>query len=267
MKDIEIRNHSWRWAIGIAALTIAGIVGLNLWPRTEEAPAPKPQAAAPTPTSAPSAEPVIEHPLPPPANNTPALPALADSDTLAQQALAGLLGNNRLHEWFHTDQLIRRIVVTVDNLPRAKLTQRQSPFKPIAGSLAVTQNADALALDAANAQRYTPFVQLFSKLDMRQVATLYRQFYPLFQSAYVELGYPKGYFNDRLVAVIDHLLATPEPTAPLALTQPKVLYEFADPELEARSAGQKTLLRMGVTHTRQVKAKLRELRAQLTAKT
>ena len=38
---------------------------------------------------------------------------------------------------------------------------------------------------------------------------MYKQYYPLFQQAYVDLGYPEGYFNDRLVEVIDHLLATP----------------------------------------------------------
>lgn len=27
----------------------------------------------------------------------------------------------------------------------------------------------------------------------------YVRLYPLFQKAYVELGYPNGYFNDRLI--------------------------------------------------------------------
>ena len=37
-------------------------------------------------------------------------------------------------------------------------------------------------------------------------------------------------------------------------------YEFADPTLEARSAGQKIMLRMGRDHAITVKAKLREIR-------
>jgi len=64
--------------------------------------------------------------------------------------------------------------------------------------------------------------------------------------------------------VIDHLLATPEPAAPLAVLQPRVLYEFANPDLEARSAGQKALLRMGPENERLVKAKLREFRGAIT---
>jgi hypothetical protein len=40
-----------------------------------------------------------------------------------------------------------------------------------------------------------------------------------------------------------------------------VLYEFADPALESRSAGQKALIRMGPANARRIKAKLREIRA------
>jgi hypothetical protein len=101
---------------------------------------------------------------------------------------------------------------------------------------------------------------------MQQAATLYRRLYPLLQRAYEELGYPDRYFNDRVIDVIDHLLATPEPTGPLLLEQPKVLYRFADQDLEARSAGQKLLLRMGVAHARVVKEKLRQFRSQVSSK-
>jgi hypothetical protein len=43
-----------------------------------------------------------------------------------------------------------------------------------------------------------------------------------------------------------------------------VLYEFADPALERRSAGQKLLLRSGPENERAIKAKLGEIRAALT---
>jgi len=90
------------------------------------------------------------------------------------------------------------------------------------------------------------------------------RFYPLFQQAYRELGYPDGYFNDRLVVVIDHLLATPDVPQPVALRQPNVMYEYADPALESRSAGQKLLIRSGPANETAIKAKLREIRAALT---
>ena len=64
--------------------------------------------------------------------------------------------------------------------------------------------------------------------------------------------------------MIDHLLATPDVPAPVTLSQPKVLYEFADPALEQRSAGQKILMRMGPVNEARVKAKLREIRQGVT---
>jgi hypothetical protein len=42
-----------------------------------------------------------------------------------------------------------------------------------------------------------------------------------------------------------------------------VQYEYADPKLEALTAGQKVLVRMGPDNARAVKTKLRELRSAL----
>jgi hypothetical protein len=103
-------------------------------------------------------------------------------------------------------------------------------------------------------------------MDTGKLVALYVRLYPLFQQAYRDLGYPDRYFNDRLVEVIDHLLATPSVPGPIKLAQPHVLYEFADPALEARSAGQKILIRIGPDNAARVKAKLRELRRQVTGR-
>ena len=70
-------------------------------------------------------------------------------------------------------------------------------------------------------------------------------------------------FNDRLVDVIDLLLATPTPEEPITLMRPKVLYEYSLEELEELSAGQKLLLRMGSEHAATIKEVLREFRAQI----
>jgi hypothetical protein len=99
------------------------------------------------------------------------------------------------------------------------------------------------------------------------VAATYRRFYPLIQEAYTQLGYPDAYFNDRVVAVIDHLLETPAPAEPIELVQPHVLYKFADPKLEALSSGQKLLLRMGGDHAARVKSVLTELRDRIAQTT
>jgi hypothetical protein len=98
---------------------------------------------------------------------------------------------------------------------------------------------------------------------MKQVAEVYRHYYPLLQQAYEDLGYPDHYFNDRVIAAIDDMLRAPEPDKPIVLTQPKVLYQYEDTALEQLSSGQKLMMRMGLAHERSVKVKLRELRALL----
>lgn len=260
----------WVGIVGGAAALIAAIY--FFWPQS---PAPAPAAeSAPPPAPAPSppvaaapAEPVIEHPVEPLRPAEAPMPlALADSDGVLAGALGHLLGNERLRQWFHTDALVRRFVATVDNVSRQSVAMKVRSLQPVSGRFEVVRNGEAIVVDAANAARYTPYVQAFERVDARQLAGVYLRFYPLFQQAYEELGYPKAYFNDRLVAAIDHVLATPRVSGPLRLSQPKVLYEFEDPQLEALSAGQKAMLRMGPDNAERVRARLTALRAEITAK-
>lgn len=60
------------------------------------------------------------------------------------------------------------------------------------------------------------------------------------------------------------MLAAPDIKGPVKLVRPKVMYQFADPSLEARSAGQKILIRMGSDNAGRIKAKLNEIRHELT---
>lgn len=241
-----------------AILLLGSTAAWYWWQRIAPTPAPPPAVTAPP---APEPEPAIANPMPAAAADAPALPSLADSDAPFSAALAALPGANGTGSYLQPENLIRHIVATIDNLPRHRLAVELRPLKPTAGAFLVTGGDEQATLDERNAARYAPLVTLLGKLDMRAVNGLYQHFYPLFQRAYQDLGYPQGYFNDRLVAVIDHLLATPRAAAPLALVRPKVFWEFADPELEARSAGQKLLLRIGADNAAVVERRLRELRA------
>ncbi|HSQ05058.1 MAG TPA: DUF3014 domain-containing protein, partial [Burkholderiales bacterium] len=164
---------------------------------------------------------------------------------------------------FRLKDLIRRIVATIDNLPRKKVAVRLLPVKQAAGKFLASGSEDDLAIRPENAARYAVYVRLADAIDPGKLVALYVRFYPLFQQAYQDLGYPGGYFNDRLIVVIDDLLAAPEVQAPVKLVRPKVFYEFADPDLESRSAGEKILMRIGNENASRIKGKLREIRAEL----
>jgi hypothetical protein len=51
----------------------------------------------------------------------------------------------------------------------------------------------------------------------------------------------------------------------VALTRPNVMYQYADPNIEGLSSGQKLMVRLGPDNEAAVKAKLKELRAAVAA--
>jgi hypothetical protein len=238
--------------------------------RTPPVPPAAQVPAARQPAPAPGTEAKVEHPIeaaPAAGRGTgdgAALPPLAESDSALRAALSSLVGEKALVEFFQMTGIAARVVATVDNLPRSKVATKVLPVRGPGGAFIVEGESQERVIGAANAARYAGHVGLAEAVDVKRAAALYVRFYPLLQQAYRELGYPQGHFNDRLVAVIDHLLATPEIDGPIRLTQPKVLYEFADPALESRSAGQKLLLRMGPANAARVKNRLREFRREIT---
>jgi len=248
------------WLVGaVVAITVAA--GGWYWYAGRRAPAAVPIARAPAPQPA-ATEPQIAHPLPGESSGT-ALPALNDSDHVVRDSLAGVLGRNPVEQFLVPQNIVRHIVVTVDNLPRHKVAADLRPVKPTGGQAATATQGDITTLSEANFERYAPLVRAVQATDVRALALVYQRLYPLFQQAYEDLGYPGKYFNDRLVEAIDNLLQTPEVPAPIQVVQPKVFWEYADPSLENRSAGQKLLIRMGPQNARIIKSKLRDFRAQI----
>ena len=248
-------KRSFFWLITV--LAVVGAVVLYFWPNSEEPRQQAPQVSAP-------ASPAIRYPVQANPPEAEPLPALAESDGAMRHALAELFGEE-LQKLFVLHDIIHRVVATIDSLPRDDIPVRLLPVKPVRGRL-VTSNAGAnLALSPQNSARYRPYVRLAEAVPTQALVAVYRRFYPLFQKQYENLGYPEKYFNDRVVEVIDNLLEAPEPHGSLLLSQPGVVYEFADPKLERLSAGQKILLRIGQDNALKVKAKLREIRQALAS--
>ncbi|MGF6418037.1 GNAT superfamily N-acetyltransferase [Stenotrophomonas sp. AN71] len=265
----------WPWVLGVVVIGGAGgwlfrdqlksladgvSVPVQATPASSAAP-PQPDAgAAPAP-----AAPQIRHPLAAEAAADPALPKLADSDAAAWGALSQLFQGEGALTLLLRDHLIQRLVTQVDNLDKPSVPPTALAARPLPGSLQVEPGEGGERIAAANAARYAPYVQAFSALDPAATATAYKRFYPLIQQAYVDLGRPEGYFNDRLVAVIDHLLDTPELAQPPAVQRDeRGRYRFVDPALQSRSIGQKALLRMDVAQARAVKQQLRAIRSAIT---
>lgn len=265
-RDAFARNALLAIAGCAAAGAIAWVfLGRLETPPSAPPPVPRPAAAQPGKAATPGEpQPAILNPLPPPAEAA-SLPALAESDTLLRKMLVALIGREAFEALVYPSGIATRIVATVDNLPRRSAPRRTMPVLAVPGAFRAEGRGDDTAIAGDNAARYAPYVRALQAVDAKALVAAYVRAYPLFQQAYQELGFPGRYFNDRLIEALDDLLAAPEPDGPVKLTRPKVLYEFADPALEAASAGQKILIRMGRDNALQVKAKLREIRGALAA--
>lgn len=257
-EESERRLSWWVWVLlAVLALIVAGVI-YYLMQDHEPGIARAPAAPPPVASAAPQArKPDIRHPVPR-ADGEPdkPLPPLDQSDEPLGERLASLLGNKAFDDFINPKELVRRVVVTVDNLPRKAVPMRMRVVKQAPGQF---------SSGAQNAARYDDQVKLFQSLDAHKLVQVYVRFYPLLQSAYSELGQPDAYFNDRMVEAIDDMLAAPELSETPQLVQPKVWFQYAEADLEGRSAGQKIMMRIGPANEAKVKAKLRSIRSELTS--
>ncbi|MBD8872520.1 DUF3014 domain-containing protein [Rhodanobacter sp. DHB23] len=234
------------------------------------APAQASAVAAAASVAAPAVAAIPQHPIaqatvPAPASTAP-LPSLEDSDASVGEALLAL-GGDRLRDLLLPQQVVNHIVATVDALPRHELGSASIlPLRTPRGAFTTIETQGILAADASNAGRYAAYMAIARRVDSPALVAWYVHSYPLFQQAYRELGYPKGYFNDRLIAAIDDMLAAPSLAQPPALKLANGRYTYADPALESLSVGQKLMLRLGPANEGELKAKLRVIRALLTAR-
>ena len=261
------------WVGVVLGIVVLGTAWWWMYGRDSgELPIPSPEIPAAVtpgeePVAEPESEPAIAHPMPEPEAGGPALPELENSDGEAINELRALFGAQPVEAFLVPREIIRRIVLAVDSLDREPLPMWLRPVRRTAGAFAVASEGEALHIDAANAARYDGLVKMVDSVDMQKLAAVYRRYYPLFQDAYDRMGNPRArYFNDRLIDIIDHLLATPVVQEPIPLVRPKVLYLFADPQLEQLSSGQKALLRMGRENAARLQARLRELRSAIAQK-
>jgi hypothetical protein len=235
---------------------------------------PEAESAPPAPLDAGPRKPTVAHPVPADVGAHHELPALDQSDAYLSGVLRELVGRKAVASFLNLDGFARRFVATVDNLAGDSASTERWPVRETPGRFQTDARDDHLVISPRNAARYTPFVRFVEAIDSRKAVAAYVAMYPLLQRAYEELGEPTPYFNDRVVAVIDDLLATPDVGDPVRVKHIDVdgaspspvaarLYVYDDPSLEHRTAGQKILMRIGQDNSKRLRAKLIEIRALL----
>ncbi len=210
----------------------------------------------------------------PPAAATPAGPAdlsplvlpsvaLDESDPTVREFARAVSTDARFGQWIQTKELVRKFVVTVDNVANGLSPKPHVDFFSPEGGFKVLSGPGETSVDESGYARYDPVADVFVSLDTPATVRLYRGLKPLIRQAYRDLGYPDAEFEETLVKAMAELLATPVVKGRLRLEKKVVSYALVDPNLEGLSAAQKQLLRMGPKNVERIQKKILELAAAL----
>ena len=262
-----------RWqAVAVGSLVAVLLAGLVAWEalRSEPEAAPPVPDATPAPTAegtpAPAVVPesatAVSEPAACVAPIPDPLPPLAESDAAVAVELAGCVGG-LAPTWIAQEDLLRRAAVALSEAVAGRIPRRQLAFMAVAGAFGTVERNGVTYLDPASYRRYTRFVDTVTCVPPAHAATVVTRFEPLLQEALAGLGDAQADIPARVEALLDKILTTPMPAGFVPLARPNVLYEYADPSLEALDKFQKQLLRMGPANLARLQDYARELRAEL----
>ena len=262
-----------RWqAVAVVSLVAALLAGVVVWEalRSEPVPAPPVPDATPVPTAAQTPAPAVPAesetarsepaacvvPTPEP------LPPLVESDAVVAREVTGCVGG-LAPTWIAQEDLLRRAAVALSEAVAGRIPRRQLAFMAVAGAFRTVERNGVTYLDPASYGRYTQFVDTVTCVAPVRAAALVGRFEPLLREALAALGQGDANIPVLVEALLDKILTTPMPAGFVPLARPNVLYEYADPSLEALDGFRKQLLRMGPANLARLQDYARELRADL----
>jgi hypothetical protein len=260
-----------RYWIVVLAVIIGALAGVMFFSQPDEVPEertvtlPVPEPVVPEPAPEPEPEPIAAQtdPEPEPEPVVIELPGLDGSDEFVREQAGVLSGDGSLSWLLATEELIRKFTVMVENVAEGAMPREPVAFLAPREAFTVVRRDGLTFLNPEGFRRFDRVTDVVMAVDASQAVAFLRLIRPLMFDAYAELGVREPDIEARVVAAIDVLLATPEVSGPIELKQPSVMFEFADPELEALLPAQKQLLRMGPANGARLRAKLAEMRMLL----
>lgn len=197
---------------------------------------------------------------------------LDNSDPAAQAVLSEL--NPSLKQWFNQKELIRKFVMTVDQIANNDMPKDHLPLtfplehfnvqETTTTTLSATHNTEPKIYAAApvNYKRFTPLITALTVIPTENVVAYYKDWQPLLDKAYMELGYNNA-FTQRLKKALEQIIQARSLPQGALLKQPHVFYEYVDAELEQASEIQKFLWRIGPDNMQALQGYAQQLKTQL----
>lgn len=240
-----------RWPIVVTLLILAAVGGGLYWLKA------KPMDTLVLEPTSPATAPVL----------APAEPAIAVDEAAAQatwqKAVAGLSSAPEWSTWTRQPGILRRLISAVSSLAEGASPGAMLGFLVPEKPFSVTENEATTVISQESYARYDPLVRVAESLDPAAVARAYELLSPTIESLYRELAPPGRTFRMTIEGAAERLITVSVPTGELEVVLDGALYRFADPQLEAKSAAEKHLLRMGPENMRRLQAKLRAIEQAL----
>lgn len=227
-------------------------------PQPELLPVTREPAVTETPVELPVTTPAAE---PEPVQEVVELPTLNASQPFVMEEIRNLESGEQVSGYLTGDDLIRKFVVFAHNVREGSLPQLDYPIRRLPQSMAVRELDENLyEMQEVSYRRFTPLVDALAAINPAQGVALYETIKPLLADAYAEIGYRNRDFDEVVLEAIDEVLEARTAEGPFQLIKPKVMYVYADAEIEAMSPVEKQLLRMGPENAEKLKATLRQYR-------
>lgn len=190
----------------------------------------------------------------------PVLPSLQTSTPAVLNALAERNVNTRP---VRSENLVRDFVAFVDNIAAGVVARDSAMIKGPEARFEIEEVDGTAYMGASSYQRYDNIVNWFVGMDNQVLVTVFKQYEPLINEAYAEISRPGDSFLARLDRAVSVMNATPELTGLIELNTDKIMYTYADEQLESLPAAQRQMLRLGPNNMARVKAKLNALQRAL----
>ena len=192
------------------------------------------------------------------------LPELEDSDAELLEQLEPLSESEELIQWAPSDDLARKLTAVAYSLADGEVAYEYMSLPAPEGKFKVTSKDKKTYLNSDNYERYDVFVKAVQALNVDHAVAFYLHYWPLFRTAFAEIGEPDKSLQAEVMNAIDLLLDTPDVDGDIELVRPSVYYKYADKELEKLKPTQKLLLRMGPENRAVIKDKLQEFKKTLS---
>jgi hypothetical protein len=190
-------------------------------------------------------------------------PALLEgSDVQVKEAVLDLAP--AMASWLLPEEQIRKWVLLVDLMAEGNLPRRYRPLNYPMASFKVDESQGKLVADPANYERVNILLEQIIAIEPARLARYYRQWQPLLDEAYRELGKP-GSFDQRLHQAIERALAVKPLQEQAGFKHPGVFYQYVDSKLEKSSDLSRLMWRLGEDNTLRLQVYLKKLLGELDA--